>query len=40
MDCGGELTLEVGNLALEGGVLPGILIGQLVQILAQLFMLP
>jgi hypothetical protein len=37
--CGGELALEIGNLALEGSVLPGIFFGELVQILAQLFIL-
>ena len=40
MGCGGELTLEVGNLALEGGVLLRIFFRELVQILAQLLILP
>jgi len=39
MDRGGELTPEIGNLALERGVLPGILFGELVQILAQFLVL-
>jgi hypothetical protein len=40
MDGGGELTLKIGNLALEGGVLPGILFRELVQILTQFLVLP
>jgi len=40
MDSGSELALEIGNFALEGGVLPGILLGELVQILAQLVVFP
>jgi hypothetical protein len=33
MEGGGELTLKIGNLALEGGMLPGILFCELIQIL-------
>jgi hypothetical protein len=40
MGCRGELSLEVGNLALKGGVLPGVLFRKLVQILAQFLVLP
>jgi hypothetical protein len=40
MDGGGELTLKIGNLALEGGVLFGILFRQLIQILTQFLVLP
>ncbi len=40
MDGGGELTLKIGNLALEGSVLPGIFFRKLVQILAQFLVLP
>jgi hypothetical protein len=32
--CGSELTLEIRDLALERSVLPGILVRELVQILA------
>ena len=38
-DCGGELAFEIGNFALEGSVLLGIFLGELVQIHAQLFIL-
>jgi hypothetical protein len=34
MGCGGELALEISNLALEGGMLLRILFRELVQILA------
>ena len=40
MDGGQELALEVGDLSLEGDVLPGILFPELVQIFAQFFVLP
>ncbi len=40
MDSGSELALEIGNFALEGSVLPGILFGELVQILAQFPIFP
>ena len=40
VDCGGDLALEIGNFALEEGVLPGILLGELSQILAQSFVFP
>ncbi len=39
VDRGGQLTLEVGNLALEGSVLPGILFMEVVQLLPQLVVL-
>ncbi len=35
MGCGAELALEIGNLALERGMLPRILFREPVQILAQ-----
>jgi len=40
MDSGGELAFEIGNFALEGSVLPGILLGELSQIFAQFFVFP
>jgi hypothetical protein len=40
VDCGSDLTLEVGNFALEGSVLSGILFGELAQIIAQFLVFP
>jgi hypothetical protein len=34
------LALEIGNLALEGGMLPGILFREMVQVLTQFLVLP
>jgi hypothetical protein len=40
MDSGAELALEIGKLALEGGMLPGILFREMVQVLTQFLVLP
>jgi hypothetical protein len=40
MGCGPELALEIGNLALEGGMLLRILFRKMVQVLTQFLVLP
>jgi hypothetical protein len=40
MGRGAELALEIGNLALEGGMLPRILFRETVQVITQFFVLP